>query len=86
AAGHLYGQTSADDEYIRQAWGYNPGGMGYYYLNGVCSLRGAFSQLVERLEPAQFAQAPDQLKQAGVAVRSATELDLKATGRTNGFC
>jgi tetratricopeptide (TPR) repeat protein len=81
AAGtHLYGQESADSDYVKQAWGYDPDMLGYT-SNAVCSLRNAFTQIAKDLKPAQFEQAPEQLKQAGVLVRSATEIDLDGNGQ-----
>lgn len=75
-AGHLYNLRISRDEYVSQVWGYDPDQLGYNSTRALCSLDNAFLQLVKSLNPAQFEQSSDRLRELGVLIRSDQQLDL----------
>lgn len=84
AAGHIYDWgLGKGDQFVIDTWGYDPGQLGYSSTRALCSLDNAFRQLVKNLEPAQFEQAPDKLRDAGVRLRSAEMIDLDGDGQAD---
>jgi len=75
---HFHKTEPADIEYIKSSWGYyiDP----YGNTGSLCNLQPFFYQLVNKLDGLQFGQAPDELRKAGVSLRSAEQVDLDGDG------
>jgi hypothetical protein len=79
AAGiHLYGWDSVDFDFIKQNWGYY---VDAYWGHGtICNLRGSFYRLISHLDKTQFSETPEILKNDGVLIRSANQIDVNGDG------
>jgi hypothetical protein len=76
---HPFGSDVVDNEHLLSAWGYHP--VWTRYSVALCNLNAAMDILASRLDGAHFAAIPEQLKQAGVLIRSTTKVDLDNDGQ-----
>jgi len=74
-----FGIDAADYEHLGQAWGYQPDWSWESIV--LCNLPLAFNKITAQLDVAQFENAPEQLKTAGVIIRSAVKADLDNDGQ-----
>jgi hypothetical protein len=67
------------NEHLIKTWGYQPSSL--TSSSALCNLSVAFNKIVAQLAVSQFENAPEQLRKAGVLIRSAVEADLDGDGQ-----
>jgi tetratricopeptide (TPR) repeat protein len=78
---HPFGWALIDDfERLRQGWGYQIDWLAESIA--VCDLSAAFNKAANQLDVTQFVEAPEKLRQIGVLIRSAVEVDLNNDGQS----
>ena len=74
-----FNRSDVDHENLRQVWGYQPDW--FWDSIALCNLSVAFKEITAQLDTKQFTEAPEQLEEAGIFIRSAVEADLDGDGQ-----